>query len=81
MAESFVITATYKYQQRDFDAELIAFGYSYRIEVMIDGVKVIFEPDEERNYRAYPADAANAHPLPDPLLLQAIAAALEKAFK
>lgn len=78
MAEPFVITATYKNEQRDFDAEFVPFGYSYRIEVMIDGVKVIFEPDEEKNYRAYMPDATT---VPDSLLLKAIAEALEKAFK
>jgi hypothetical protein len=81
MAETFVITASYKNQQQDFDAELIAFGYSYRIEVMVNEVKVIFEPDEERNYRAYVPEAGNAKNIPDSLLLQAIAEALEKAFK
>jgi hypothetical protein len=81
MADAFVITATYKNQEKDFDAELIAFGYSYRIEVMVDDVKVIFEPDEEKNYRAYIPDEANAEILPNHLLLQAIAEALEKAFK
>ena len=81
MADEFVITATYKNQERNFDAALIAYGYSYRIEVMVDEVKVIFEPDEERNYRAYLPDAANAKSLPDPVLLQAVATALEKAFR
>ena len=81
MAEAFVITAIYKNKQLDFAAELITFGYSYRIEVMVNGVKVIFEPDEERNYRAYLPDAANAETIPDALLLKAIAEALEKVFK
>jgi hypothetical protein len=81
MAETFVITANYKNKQRDFDAELHSFGFSYRIEIMVDDVKVIFEPDEERNYRAYVPDAIGAQTLPDALLLKAIAQALEEAFK
>jgi hypothetical protein len=82
MAETFVITASYKNQQRDFDATFTAFGFSYRIEVVVDGQPVVFEPDEEKKYRAYlPPGADHVQPLPDPLLLKAIAEALEKAFR
>ncbi|GAC1455917.1 MAG: hypothetical protein NVSMB7_17480 [Chitinophagaceae bacterium] len=81
MAEKFVITAIYKNQERNFEALFTAFGYSYKIEVIVDGMPVIFEPDEEKNYRAYLPGSANAKFLPNPLLLQAIATALEKAFR
>ncbi|MEP7279993.1 MAG: hypothetical protein ABI813_15200 [Bacteroidota bacterium] len=81
MTEHFVITASYKNQERNFDAVLISFGYSYKIEVAIDGATVVFERDEEKNYRAYlPADA-HTSPAPDPHLLEAVAQALEKAFR
>ncbi|MCX6319761.1 MAG: hypothetical protein NTW29_20960 [Bacteroidetes bacterium] len=35
-----------------FPCKLYEYGYSSKIEVDIDGTKVMFEPDEERNWRA-----------------------------
>ena len=35
-----------------FDGHLVTVGYTHRFCVMINGLEVIYEPDEERNYRA-----------------------------
>jgi hypothetical protein len=41
------------YNGRDFvfPLKLAKYGYTYRIEVMVENVPVIFEPDEEGNFR------------------------------
>ncbi|MEO5562489.1 MAG: hypothetical protein ABIR18_03620 [Chitinophagaceae bacterium] len=52
MDEGFDIPVLYNNQRMNFPAQLLAYGYSYKIEVDIEGTKVFFEPDEERNWRA-----------------------------
>lgn len=39
-------------KEREFEARLLFHGYIHRVEVIVDEVPVLFEPDEERNYRA-----------------------------
>ena len=46
------VPVTYKNQELIFNAKFIQFGYSYKFEVDINGTMVLFEPDEERNFRA-----------------------------
>jgi hypothetical protein len=46
------ICIEYKSQTRCYPCRLIKFGYSYRIVVTIDNTEVIYEPDEEGNFRA-----------------------------
>lgn len=81
MTEPFVLTVRYKDQNKDFNAELRMLGYSYKIAIMVDEVEILFEPDEEKNYRAVVTDATGKEKLPDTALLQAIARELELAFK
>jgi hypothetical protein len=52
MNEPFDIIVHYMGKDLSFNARLIAYGYSYRILVSVDNREVIFEPDEERKYRA-----------------------------
>jgi len=35
-----------------FEARLATVGYTHKFFVQINGMEVIYEPDEERNYRA-----------------------------
>jgi len=78
--ESFTFSILYKNQERNFDAVLQQYGYSYRITIPIDGMDIFFEPDEERNYRAILPDAAGNKKV-DAQLLQTIATRLEEIFK
>jgi hypothetical protein len=50
--DEFQLAVRYDGREISFPAKLLLMGYTHKIEVDIDGVKVIFEPDEERNYRA-----------------------------
>jgi hypothetical protein len=50
--EEFEIPISVNGKEYLFSSRLIQFGYTYRIEVDVDGTLVNFEKDEERNWRA-----------------------------
>lgn len=52
MEEAFDIDVVHKGKEFHFHARFLKYGYSYRIVVEVNGHEVIFEPDEERNFRA-----------------------------
>ena len=52
MDEPFSITVDYHGKEYSFEARLVTVGYTHKFVVMINGMEVIYEPDEERNYRA-----------------------------
>ncbi len=53
MDETFHIPVLYKGEELSFEAKLLLLGsYTHKIQVEIYGHEVLFEPDEERNYRA-----------------------------
>ncbi len=79
MTEEFEITVVYNNQQYHFKAKLLIMGtYTHKIQVDVDDTEVLFEVDEERNYRAY-IDPINNQAIDkaDKDLLQAIAKAIE----
>lgn len=81
MAESFILTVPYKNENREFEAELKVFGYTHKIVISIDGTEVLFEPDEERNYRAVLPDSNSLKKNIDAALLKLLALELENIFK
>lgn len=56
-------------------------GYSYRILVYLDDRTIVFEPDEERRFRALVQPEDQQQTAPSPVLLAAIAEELERALK
>ncbi len=50
--ESFELPVIYKGQETIMYGKFERWGYSYRIHIMIDESEIVFEPDEERNFRA-----------------------------
>ena len=42
------------------ETRLAAVGYTHRFYVLINGIEVMYEPDEERNYRAVLNNADHA---------------------
>ena len=81
MEEEFVFTVFYNNQEVELKATLQLFGYTHKIAVMVNDIPVLFEPDEERNYRAIlPFGEANEKKT-DTVFLQAIASKLEELFK
>lgn len=52
MFDLFDLPVEYKGKEMLFPAELLPMGFTHKIKVNLDGTDVLFEPDEERNYRA-----------------------------
>ena len=52
MDERFLLEVSYRGETMKYDAEMRYYGYVYKVAVDIDGLLVIFEPDEEGEYRA-----------------------------
>jgi len=76
------IPVTYKGEELSFAGKLILSGYTHKIQVDVTGQQVIFEPDEERNYRVIlnQSQLENGVQL-DVALLQAIAQVLDALVK
>ena len=76
MDEPFIIPVQYKGIEREFEAKVQAWTYGFRLFVDVDGTEVIFERDNEGNYRAIvPPDQGSK--TPDSALVQAIAGILQ----
>ena len=78
---SFELPITYKGKEHLLPADLITYGYSYKIEINVFDTIVVFEPDEERQFRAI----INTEEQPgaakvDKELLQLIAETLHSLF-
>lgn len=52
MFDLFDLPVEYKGKEMLFPAELLPMGFTHKIKVNVQGTDVLFEPDEERNYRA-----------------------------
>lgn len=82
MHDSFEIPVTYKDKDYNFPATLLNYGYTIKLEVDVDNTKVLFEPDEERNWRALISfEDIQANKKMDPELLKAIAISIEAITK
>ena len=81
MKESFELVVSYKGKDLSFDATLLPYGYTHRIVVLVYDREVVFEPDEERNYRAWVDPLHNTKTQLDVELLKAIAETIESILK
>ena len=52
MDEPFTISIFYDGTEFSYDVRLVTIGYTHKFFIMINGMEVVYEPDEERNYRA-----------------------------
>lgn len=52
MDNSFEIPVIFNGKELLFKSRLVTFGYIHKFEVDVDGEQIIFEPDEEGQYRA-----------------------------
>ncbi|MEP7377013.1 MAG: hypothetical protein ABI675_26675 [Chitinophagaceae bacterium] len=79
MEEGFELPVSFNKAELNFPARLLSYGYSYKLEVEIAGKKILFEPDEERNWRALVAyeDLENNKKI-SAELLQAVVLSIEK---
>jgi len=58
MEDSFVIDVAFAGKDYNVEVRLISTGYIHRFITIINDIEVIYEPDEERNYRATVNEAA-----------------------
>ena len=80
MDESFELPVIYRGTECLFSTRLLQLGYTHKFQVVVDEMEIIFEPDEERAYRAI-VDPESMSKHLDAGLLQAIAAAIENVLK
>ena len=77
MDEPFELPVTYKGKELLFPARLLMLGYTHTFQVDVHGQEVLFEPDEERKYRAVIDPEQVESSKIDVELLKAIADAIE----
>jgi len=78
MEEDFELPVEYKGEQFRFNCKLIVIGYTHKFNVNVNGQTIVFEPDEERNYRAVLSyDDIGKNKSVDIELLKEIAKAIE----
>jgi hypothetical protein len=82
MEDTFDIPVTYKGKELLFKSQLLILGYTYKISVEVNGTEVLYEPDEEKNYRAViDLEKMEGMKTIDKELLKAIAGAIKTIVK
>ena len=82
MEETFELPVEYKGEQLMLKASLLVTGYTHKFNVEVDGQNIIFEPDEEKIYRAViNYEDIKKHKNIDGELLKAICFVIEKLLK
>ncbi len=80
MQDDFTITVTVEDKEYTFEGRLATTGYTHKFYVLINGHEVIYEPDEERNYRATLTDADTSKLKPiDITLIKAVGDKIQAA--
>ncbi len=77
--EPFSLPVEFKGKEIIIPGRLVRRGYSYKIHMEIDGRDIIFEPDEERNFRAV-SETVEGNTVSIEII-RAIAEALEKYLR
>jgi hypothetical protein len=70
MSDGFVLSVPYKGNVHEFNTRLVGLGYIYQFHTIIEGRTLIFERDEERNYRVI--DTSNSGNTIDGKLIEAV---------
>lgn len=52
MADNFNLPIEFNRKETAYPVQIMRYGHTHKVHVMVDNVLVVFEPDEERNYRA-----------------------------
>ena len=82
MDDSFALPVVFDNREFNFPARLLQYGYTIKMEVEIEGTKVNFEPDEERNWRAVISyEDVQANKKLNAELLKSVAEAIEALTK
>ena len=79
MSEGFELPVLFHNKELNFPTRLLSSGYSYKLEVEVEHTKILFEPDEERHWRALVGqEELDANKKITRELLQAIVLTIEK---
>lgn len=70
----------YKGQHYNLPVSVHPYGYSYRIHVLYQGMDLVFEPDEEQQFRAIKLPEHDEALQPDMTFLSLLASALHEAL-
>ena len=82
MTASFDLPVIYQGKEVSFTARLLKYGYTHKFLVDVNGTQVLFEPDEESNYRAIlDATELQKNNKIDVGLLKTISSAIEAIIK
>jgi hypothetical protein len=82
MEDEFDLPVLFRGEEKSFKARLLLYGYSYKIQVIVEGQTILFEPDEERNWRALiDTEDTEKHKPVNVELLQSIAGSLDSLTK
>ncbi len=81
MDEQFELPVEYKGKNILFKSVLVRYGFIYKFHVDVNGTIIIFEPDEEKNYRAIADPATVSNKKVDENLLKKIANVIEGLVK
>ncbi len=80
--DEFELALNHKGKDLLLPVRLMNYGTAYKLEVEIEGTKVLFEPDEERNWRAMISyEDVQANKTVDKGLLELIAEELTRLVK
>ena len=81
MEHYFELPVKYQEEERNLKARLVTFGYVYKFYVIVDGKELVFEKDEEQNYRVLSEQVSKDNTPIDEEMLQAIIKSLQNIKK
>ena len=76
MEHYFELPVTINGEDRSFKGRLATFGYTYKFYIIVDGQELVFEKDDEQQYRVLSEENTQNKAI-DPVFLQAIVTALD----
>lgn len=76
MEMSFELPVMYKGEEREYKARAVVYGYTYRFYILVDDTELIFEKDDEQQFRVLQESPGTTPP--DPALLSAIIDSLQQ---
>jgi len=77
MEHHFELPVAYGGEVHHFNGRLVTFGYSYRLYIIVKGKELVFERDEDQDYRVLD-EGDSIKIIADRGLLEAIVASLKK---
>lgn len=77
MEHYFELPVVYQGKEQSFKGRLATFGYVYKFYIIVAGQELVFEKDEEGQYRVFASDEKKGRNI-DPGLIRAVTATLDE---